>query len=74
MIYFKVLNEKILLNNYKKRDIDGLVKAIEKIKQNGKEFYSNACVLRAQKFFNKDDKFKEYIDLYESLLNNKTEK
>lgn len=54
-------------------DIDGLVKAIEEIKQNGKGFYSQACISRAQKLFNKDDKFKEYIDIYNFLLNKKTE-
>lgn len=49
-------------------DLNGLMDAIKKIKVNGKEYYSNACVNRAQRHYRKEDRFKEYIELYESLL------
>lgn len=50
-------------------NIDKLLKAIKQIKQNGKQYYSDACVERAQKFYRKEDRYQEYIDLYESMLN-----
>ncbi len=49
-------------------NIDKLLKAIKQIKQNGKQYYSDACVERAQKFYRKEDRYQEYIDLYESML------
>jgi glycosyltransferase involved in cell wall biosynthesis len=49
-------------------DINGLIDAIIQIKQNGKQSYSEACVNRAHRFYNKEDRYQEYIDLYDSLL------
>lgn len=49
-------------------DINGLMEAIIQIKQNGKQFYSEACVNRAHRLYKKEDRYQEYIDLYESLL------
>jgi putative colanic acid biosynthesis glycosyltransferase len=54
-----------------KNDINGLLDAIETVRKNGKAFYSAACRARAVKFFNKDDRFAEYIDLYERVLEDK---
>jgi len=51
-----------------KGDITGIQKAIYIIKNNSKQKYSSACRLRAIELFNKDDRFREYIKLYESLL------
>lgn len=51
-----------------KNDIDGLLAAIETIKKKGENYYSVACRERAVKFFNKNDRFNEYIDLYEEML------
>jgi len=51
-----------------KGDITGIQKAIYIIKNNSKQRYSSACRLRAIELFNKDDRFREYIKLYESLL------
>lgn len=51
-----------------KGNIEGLINAINTIKTNKKEFYSKECVQRANKLFNKENKFLEYIDLYEFLL------
>ena len=49
-------------------DINGLIDAIIQIKQKGKQSYSKACVNRAHRLYKKEDRFQEYIDLYESLL------
>jgi len=51
-------------------DYDALVEAIVTCCINGKEYYSDACIERATKNFNKDERFKDYILLYESLLKN----
>ena len=57
-----------------KGDFDGLVVAIEKIIKKGKSHYSNACRQRAVSFYNKNDRFEDYIKLYDSLiLNHKSE-
>jgi len=49
-------------------DIEGILNAIDIIKTNGKEKYSAHCRKRAIDNFNKEDKYKEYIDLYKELL------
>lgn len=49
-------------------DIVGILSAIETIRNNTKKHYSDACRKRAVEFYNKDDRFKEYIKLYNSLL------
>jgi len=53
----------------KKGDIKNTIRIIRKIKSEGKEKYSESCIKRANKYYNKDDKFQEYIKLYESLGN-----
>ena len=52
-----------------KGDIAGLLDAIKQIEFKGKEFYSKECVARAKRLFNKDDRFQDYISLYQSVLN-----
>jgi glycosyltransferase involved in cell wall biosynthesis len=51
-----------------KGDIRGLDKAVKTILKNEKEQYSDACRGRAVKLYNKNDKYKDYISLYQSLL------
>ena len=51
-----------------KGNFEQLIQAIETIKKNGKQHYSAACRERAVNFYNKDDRFKEYIELYNSLI------
>lgn len=53
-----------------KGDFEQLCTAIEVVRKNGKHFYSDSCRERAVKFYNKDDRFKDYIDLYENILDN----
>ena len=51
-----------------KGDFEGLVAAIEEIGRKGKSHYSAACRERAEALYNKDDRYEDYIKLYESLL------
>ena len=53
-----------------KGDFDGLCKAVETIIKNGKDYYSTSCRERAEKYYNKDDRYKDYIELYENILDN----
>lgn len=52
-------------------DFNQLREAINTIKSNGKDFYSKKCRERAERFYNKTDRFQEYIDLYEELIKEK---
>lgn len=45
--------------------------AIDKIKSKGKEYYTDNCRRRAIQFFNKENNYKEYFLLYESILSSK---
>ena len=54
-----------------KGDIDGLVEKIELISQKGKSFYQEKCRARAERLYNKDDRFADYIELYKEILKNK---
>jgi putative colanic acid biosynthesis glycosyltransferase len=49
-------------------DINGLMEAIIQIEQNGKQSYSEACVNRAHRLYKKEDRYQEYIELYEKLI------
>lgn len=49
-------------------DFEELIIAIKAIKQNGKSFYTAACRERAIQHFNKEDRYAEYVELYEELL------
>lgn len=51
-----------------KGDLDGLFQAVMGIMVSGKSSYSKACVERAASNYNKADRFREYIELYDSLL------
>lgn len=50
-------------------DIKGLIQTIHSIKERGKEYYQEACRRRAVEHYNKKDKFKDYITLYNRILN-----
>jgi len=49
-------------------DIQGLLEAINKIKVKGKQSFTDACVERAHRLYRKEDRYREYIELYGSLL------
>lgn len=52
-----------------KGNYNAFVEAINKIRKNGKASYSNACRKRAVEQFNKDDRFLDYIKLYDEIIN-----
>jgi glycosyltransferase involved in cell wall biosynthesis len=49
-------------------DIGKLIDAIKKVKDKGKQSYSETCVNRAHRLYKKEDRYQEYIELYERLL------
>jgi len=51
-----------------KGNLNGLASAIEHIKEKGKLFYSEACVKRVNQFYKKEDRYQEYLDLYELIV------
>lgn len=51
-----------------KGNIHELLKAINKIKEKGKEEYYSFCLDRANNLYNKDEKFKEYLNLYMKVI------
>jgi glycosyltransferase involved in cell wall biosynthesis len=51
-----------------KGNIEGLVSAIDKIREKGKTHYAPLCRARAEKLFNKEDRFGDYLRLYRELV------
>jgi glycosyltransferase involved in cell wall biosynthesis len=51
-------------------DIQGLLDAIDTVRQNGKAFYSKACRKRILEQFKKEDRYTEYMQLYREILKN----
>lgn len=49
-------------------DLKTVCNAIDTIRSNGKDYYAKLCRDRAEQCFNKEDRFEDYINLYESLL------
>lgn len=52
-------------------DLKGIRDAIDTIKSKGKGFYAEACRERAVRMFNKNDRYTEYLQLYEQMLSEK---
>lgn len=52
-----------------KGDLDSVLKVINEVREKGKKFYSAKCRERAVTCFNKDDRFMDYIRLYNTFLN-----
>lgn len=48
----------------RKGHLNGLIESINTIKKQDENFYFQNCTLRAKTFFNKEEKFLEYIKLY----------
>lgn len=51
-----------------KGDIKGLHEGIKTIIDKGKSHYSSICRQRAVEFFNKDDRFSDYLDIINKLI------
>jgi putative colanic acid biosynthesis glycosyltransferase len=52
-----------------KQDIKGLVQVINKARNLGKKYYTDACRNRAISLFDKKERFLQYFDLYNEILN-----
>lgn len=52
----------------KKGSIEELIEAINEIQKKGKEFYSPFCIKRIQQLYDKNNRYKDYINLYKSLI------
>jgi len=52
-----------------KGNVEQLLHAIKTIQNRRKNFYTIKCRERAIKYFNKDDRFNDYLSLYNDLLN-----
>ena len=52
-------------------DMTGLFDAIKTIFRNGKQRYSDACRKRAVDNYNKEERFRDYIELYNKLVKTK---
>lgn len=49
-------------------DFTGIRDAIDTIKSKGKSFYAETCRERAVKMFDKNERYTEYLELYEQML------
>ncbi len=54
-----------------KSNVEQLLQAIKTIQNRGKSFYTLKCRERAIKYFNKNERYKDYLYLYNNLLNQK---
>lgn len=54
-------------------DVDGLIQAVRLIEQRGKAYYQQSCRSHALSYFRKEDRYAEYLTLYDELIcRNKT--
>jgi putative colanic acid biosynthesis glycosyltransferase len=51
-----------------KGKVDHIWWAIQQIEMRGKDFYQQNCRARAVEYFNKDDRYEEYLNLYQGLI------
>jgi putative colanic acid biosynthesis glycosyltransferase len=51
-----------------KGNVDAMVDIIKQFPQKGKDSMTSACRKRAEKYFNKDERFMDYIKLYEKVF------
>lgn len=48
-------------------DVEGLLRAVRTIEQRGKDYYRTACREFAERHFRKEDRYADYLRLYETL-------
>lgn len=56
-----------------KDDMQGLIDAIKIIKEKGKSSFSSACRDRVIKLYDKNNRYMDYLNLYESMLKTNTD-
>jgi glycosyltransferase involved in cell wall biosynthesis len=49
-------------------DVEGLYRALQAVQEKGKAFYAPRCRQRALSLYDRQDRFKEYMALYDQLL------
>ena len=49
-------------------DIDGVIKSVRQVEQRGKSYYQDICRNYAMAHFNKEDRYADYLSLYEELI------
>lgn len=49
-------------------DINGIITAINTVQENGKNYYSAACRSRAEELYNKNDRYQDYVNLYDNII------
>jgi len=52
-----------------KGDVEGLINVINTIREKGKEQYTQHCREHALKLYDKNDRYQDYLKLYNSILN-----
>ena len=52
-------------------DVKGLMDAVRRIEENGKNYYQQRCRTFAEQNFRKEDRYADYLKLYDELLNRK---
>lgn len=52
-------------------DVEGLLDAFRKIATNGKEYYQHRCREYALAHFRKEDRYRDYLELYDRLIRNR---
>jgi len=50
-----------------KENLEDLILKIQVVRNNGKESYSENCIRRVREFFNKDDRYNDYIEIYKEV-------
>lgn len=53
----------------KRGDLDGMLDAVERVREKGKSHYSDCCIERATKEFDVKDKNRQYVELYREIQN-----
>lgn len=73
IVYDKTASPELITNEtgfiVEAGNMEQLLNAIETMKKQGKNYYSENCRRRAEEYFNKDDRYQEYLELYEEILN-----
>ena len=55
------------------KSVDAIYSAIQTIRANGKEKYSNACRLHATTNYDKNKQYKKYCEYYQNIVGDKNE-
>ncbi|CUO44028.1 glycosyltransferase [Clostridium disporicum] len=53
-----------------KSNIEEILSAIKEVKEKGKDYYSNSCIERVKRLYNKADIYDKYISIYKNMTNN----